>query len=111
MDVIETQIDPQSELFRANAARLTSLVAELRDRVAAVKQIGRASWRGGVCSSELRCSACTPSGDARPAATRPTAADGDATQARSRRLLPLTWTSSRRRSIPSPSSFAPTQRG
>ena len=40
MDVIETQIDPRSEQFRANHDRLTALVADLRERLAQVKEGG-----------------------------------------------------------------------
>jgi acetyl-CoA carboxylase carboxyltransferase component len=40
MDVIDTQIDPRSELFRANQARLTALVAELKERTALVRRGG-----------------------------------------------------------------------
>jgi acetyl-CoA carboxylase carboxyltransferase component len=40
MDVIESQIDSRSELFRTNHARLTALVAELRERIALVKRGG-----------------------------------------------------------------------
>ena len=40
MDVIETQIDTRSELFRGNHDRLTALVSELRERTTAVRQGG-----------------------------------------------------------------------
>jgi acetyl-CoA carboxylase carboxyltransferase component len=40
MDVIETHVDPASERFRVNQQRMASLVAELRDRMAAAKQGG-----------------------------------------------------------------------
>jgi acetyl-CoA carboxylase carboxyltransferase component len=40
MDVIDTQIDTRSELFRTNQARLTALVDELRERTARVKRGG-----------------------------------------------------------------------
>src|SRR3954462_6043876 len=40
MDPIETHVDLGSALFRANAARLTALVAELHERVARVKRGG-----------------------------------------------------------------------
>jgi 3-methylcrotonyl-CoA carboxylase beta subunit/propionyl-CoA carboxylase len=40
MDVIETQIDPRSDQFRANHDRLTALVAGLRQRLAQVKEGG-----------------------------------------------------------------------
>ena len=40
MDLLETHIDTSSELFRANAARMTALVAELRQRIATVSQGG-----------------------------------------------------------------------
>jgi acetyl-CoA carboxylase carboxyltransferase component len=40
MDILETHVDPASELFRANRDRMTALVAELRERVALVRQGG-----------------------------------------------------------------------
>ena len=40
MDVIDTQIDPQSERFRTNQSRLTALVAELKERTALVRRGG-----------------------------------------------------------------------
>ena len=40
MDIIDTQIDPQSELFRANYERMSALVATLRSRTDAVRQGG-----------------------------------------------------------------------
>jgi acetyl-CoA carboxylase carboxyltransferase component len=40
MDVIDSQIDARSELFRTNHARLTALVAELRERTTLVKRGG-----------------------------------------------------------------------
>ena len=40
MDVIESQIDTGSERFRANHARMTALVAELRERTALVRRGG-----------------------------------------------------------------------
>ena len=40
MDLLETHVDVNSELFRSNAARMTELTAELRDRIAVVKQGG-----------------------------------------------------------------------
>jgi acetyl-CoA carboxylase carboxyltransferase component len=40
MDILETHVDSASELFRANRDRMTALVAELRERVALVKQGG-----------------------------------------------------------------------
>jgi 3-methylcrotonyl-CoA carboxylase beta subunit/propionyl-CoA carboxylase len=40
MDVIDSQIDTRSELFRTNHARLTALVAELRERTALVRRGG-----------------------------------------------------------------------
>src|SRR4029453_17475997 len=40
MDVIESQIDSRSGFFRTNHARLTALVAELRERIALVKRGG-----------------------------------------------------------------------
>ncbi|MGH9308616.1 MAG: carboxyl transferase domain-containing protein [Vicinamibacterales bacterium] len=40
MDRIESQIDTRSELFRANQTRMSSLVAELQERLATVRQGG-----------------------------------------------------------------------
>jgi 3-methylcrotonyl-CoA carboxylase beta subunit len=40
MDVIETHVDPKSELFRANQARMAALVADLRGHVETIKQGG-----------------------------------------------------------------------
>ncbi|HEX2442651.1 MAG TPA: carboxyl transferase domain-containing protein [Vicinamibacterales bacterium] len=40
MDVLETHIDPASDVFRSNAQRTETLVAELRDRLAVVRQGG-----------------------------------------------------------------------
>jgi acetyl-CoA carboxylase carboxyltransferase component len=40
MDIIETHVDPKSELFRANQARMAALVADLRGRVETIKQGG-----------------------------------------------------------------------
>jgi len=40
MDALESNIDTGSELFRANAERMTALVAELRERTAAVRHGG-----------------------------------------------------------------------
>jgi 3-methylcrotonyl-CoA carboxylase beta subunit len=40
MEVLETHLDPASEDFRANAARLQSLVDELKERVAQARQGG-----------------------------------------------------------------------
>jgi 3-methylcrotonyl-CoA carboxylase beta subunit len=40
MDVIDSQIDTRSELFRTNSARLMALVAELRERTAVVRRGG-----------------------------------------------------------------------
>ena len=40
MDLLETHVDVNSGLFRSNAARMTELTAELRDRIAVVKQGG-----------------------------------------------------------------------
>ena len=40
MDRLPSHIDPNSELFRANAARMTALVDELRERLAAARQGG-----------------------------------------------------------------------
>jgi 3-methylcrotonyl-CoA carboxylase beta subunit/propionyl-CoA carboxylase len=44
MDPLETHIDPASELFRTNLARMATLVDELRERTAAVKQGGGARY-------------------------------------------------------------------
>ena len=44
MDPLETHIDPESELFRTNLARMATLVDELRERTAAVKQGGGARY-------------------------------------------------------------------
>jgi len=40
MDILESHIDIHSDLFRANAERMTTLVAELRDRTATARQGG-----------------------------------------------------------------------
>ena len=40
MDRLASHIDPNSELFRGNAARMTALVAELRERTVAARQGG-----------------------------------------------------------------------
>jgi acetyl-CoA carboxylase carboxyltransferase component len=40
MDRLETHVDPSSEEFRRNRERMTALVAELRERTAAVRQGG-----------------------------------------------------------------------
>ena len=40
MDILPTHVHPQSEQFRENKARMTALVAELRDRVAVARQGG-----------------------------------------------------------------------
>ncbi len=44
MDIIETHVDPASEPFRANQARMAGLVAELRERTALVRQGGGAKY-------------------------------------------------------------------
>jgi acetyl-CoA carboxylase carboxyltransferase component len=44
MDIIETHVDPASDLFRANHQRMSALVAELGERVALVKQGGGAKY-------------------------------------------------------------------
>jgi acetyl-CoA carboxylase carboxyltransferase component len=44
MDVIDTHIDPQSDLFRTNRDRMSALVAELAERTAVVKQGGGAKY-------------------------------------------------------------------
>src|SRR5829696_6415351 len=40
MDILESHIDIHSDLFRANAERMTTLVAELRDRTGTARQGG-----------------------------------------------------------------------
>jgi 3-methylcrotonyl-CoA carboxylase beta subunit/propionyl-CoA carboxylase len=40
VDVLETHVDTSSDLFKSNAERMTALVAELRERIAVVKQGG-----------------------------------------------------------------------
>ena len=40
MDILESHVDPASELFKANTSRMEALVAELRDRTATVRQGG-----------------------------------------------------------------------
>jgi 3-methylcrotonyl-CoA carboxylase beta subunit/propionyl-CoA carboxylase len=40
MDVLETHIDPTSDIFKANRARMTALVEELRARTAAAREGG-----------------------------------------------------------------------
>jgi 3-methylcrotonyl-CoA carboxylase beta subunit/propionyl-CoA carboxylase len=40
MDILESHIDPSSDLFRSNRDRITALVTELRERTALVKQGG-----------------------------------------------------------------------
>src|SRR6187549_382997 len=40
MDRLESHVDPSSEEFRRNRERMTALVAELRERTAAVRQGG-----------------------------------------------------------------------
>src|SRR5215207_5278695 len=40
MDILESHIDIHSDLFRANAERMTTLVAELRERTATARQGG-----------------------------------------------------------------------
>jgi 3-methylcrotonyl-CoA carboxylase beta subunit/propionyl-CoA carboxylase len=44
MDIIETHVDPNSELFRANHQRMSALVAELRARTEVVRQGGGAKY-------------------------------------------------------------------
>ena len=44
MDILETHVDPRSDLFRANHARMTALVAELRARVQQVQEGGGAKY-------------------------------------------------------------------
>src|SRR5215204_4062512 len=40
MDVLDSHIDPSSPLFKANAERMTALMAELRDRITQARQGG-----------------------------------------------------------------------
>src|SRR5512138_1923814 len=40
MDILESHVDPSSDLFRSNRDRMIALVSELRDRTALVKQGG-----------------------------------------------------------------------
>src|SRR5436190_20446049 len=40
MDILESHIDTTSDLFRTNASRMTTLVAELRERTATARQGG-----------------------------------------------------------------------
>jgi acetyl-CoA carboxylase carboxyltransferase component len=44
MDILSTHVDPHSEPFKANAERMTTLVAELRERLAVVRQGGGARY-------------------------------------------------------------------
>ena len=44
MDIIETHVDPASDLFRTNHQRMSALVAELGERIALVKQGGGAKY-------------------------------------------------------------------
>jgi acetyl-CoA carboxylase carboxyltransferase component len=44
MDVLESHVDPSSDLFRSNRDRMLALVSELRDRTALVKQGGGARY-------------------------------------------------------------------
>ena len=44
MDIIETHVDPASELFRTNRDRMAGLVAELRERTALARQGGGAKY-------------------------------------------------------------------
>ncbi|MGH9370564.1 MAG: carboxyl transferase domain-containing protein [Vicinamibacterales bacterium] len=44
MDIIETHVDPRSELFRANHDRMSALVAELRARTASIREGGGAKY-------------------------------------------------------------------
>jgi acetyl-CoA carboxylase carboxyltransferase component len=44
MDIIETHVDPASDVFRANRDRMAALVAELGERIALVKQGGGAKY-------------------------------------------------------------------
>src|SRR5688500_17477564 len=44
MDILESHIDPRSELYRANYGRMSTLVAELRERTAAVREGGGARY-------------------------------------------------------------------
>jgi acetyl-CoA carboxylase carboxyltransferase component len=44
MDILESHVDRESDLFRANHARMSALVSELRDRTALVRQGGGAKY-------------------------------------------------------------------
>jgi acetyl-CoA carboxylase carboxyltransferase component len=44
MDVLETHVDPHSDLFRSNHDRMAALVAELRERKAAAREGGGARY-------------------------------------------------------------------
>src|SRR4051812_47256525 len=44
MDVLESHVDPRSELFQQNAARMQGLVSQLRERTDLVKQGGGARY-------------------------------------------------------------------
>ena len=44
MDIIESHLDPGSELFRTNAARMSGLVSQLRERTTLVAQGGGAKY-------------------------------------------------------------------
>jgi 3-methylcrotonyl-CoA carboxylase beta subunit/propionyl-CoA carboxylase len=44
MDILETRVDPRSDLFRGNHQRMASLVAELRARTAAAREGGGARY-------------------------------------------------------------------
>jgi 3-methylcrotonyl-CoA carboxylase beta subunit/propionyl-CoA carboxylase len=44
LDILESHIDPASDLFRTNLERMTALVAELRERTASARQGGGAKY-------------------------------------------------------------------
>ena len=44
MDILETHVDTRSDLFRGNHDRMTALVAELRERIAAAREGGGARY-------------------------------------------------------------------
>src|SRR3982751_676379 len=45
MDILETQVNPNDERFQANTAHNRALMAELRERLALVRQGGGAEYR------------------------------------------------------------------
>src|SRR5688572_14766357 len=44
MDILESHIDPRSELYRSNYGRMSTLVAECRERTADVRERGGARY-------------------------------------------------------------------